>query len=265
MKLIVFRSLWGMSGNIEDQIAQIAAEGYDGVEASHHPDIISPANLRQLVDHYRLKLIMGTSVSLASQIEETLSTLIDYQPLRIGIHSGRDSMSHNEGMAFFEQALNVEQKIGIPVAHETHRGRLFFTPWDTLRYLQAFPELKVVADFSHWVNVCERQPEDQFDAVQMSCQRAIHIHGRVGYEEGPQVPDPAAPEYATQLAWHEACWQSIWEAHQQRGEPYLTFTPEYGPPNYLHTIPYTNVPVANLSKVCLWAANRARSQFKDES
>jgi hypothetical protein len=262
MKLLVFRSLWGMTGRIEDQIAQIAAEGYDGVEASHQPDVITPEALRSLLERYRLKLIMGASISATNQLESALSALIEYQPLRIGLHSGRDSMSHSDGAAFLEQALKIEQKIGLPVAHETHRGRLFFTPWDTLHYLQAFPELKVVADFSHWVNVCERLPDDQRGALQLAGQRAIHVHGRVGYEEGPQVPDPSAPEYATQLVWHEAQWQAIWDAHQQRSEGYMTFTPEYGPPGYLHTLPHTNVPVANLSQVCLWAANRARQQFK---
>jgi hypothetical protein len=40
-----------------------------------------------------------------------------------------------------------------------------------------------------------------------------------------------------------------------------TFTPNYGPPPYLHTLPHTNVPVASLSEVCDWQANRAREQF----
>jgi hypothetical protein len=38
----------------------------------------------------------------------------------------------------------------------------------------------------------------------------------------------------------------------------LTFTPEYGPPTYLHTLPHTQMPVADLWQVCLWAAARAR-------
>src|SRR5579859_6544441 len=262
MRLLVFRSLWGMTGRIEEQIAQISAEGYDGVEAWHQPEVISVSNLRKLLDKYHLQLTMATTVDKRSDIEAKLTAHLDYQPLRIGVHSGRDSMTLDEGSAFFEEALRLEQKIGIPVAHETHRGRCFFTPWHTQLYLQRFPELKVVADYSHWVNVCERLPDDQQEAIRLACEHAIHIHGRVGYEEGPQVPDPSAPEYAPQLQWHEARWQAIWDAHQRRNEAFLTFTPEYGPPLYLHTLPHTNEPVANLSDVCLWGAKRARQQFE---
>ena len=62
-------------------------------------------------------------------------------------------------------------------------------------------------------------------------------------------------------AWHEAQWQQIKQAHEQNGRDILTFTPEYCPSNYLHTLPHTNVPVADLWNVCLWAAERARQQL----
>ena len=35
------------------------------------------------------------------------------------------------------------------------------------------------------------------------------IHARVGYEEGPQVPDPAAPEYAGEVKCHMGWWEAI--------------------------------------------------------
>lgn len=261
MKLLVFRALWGMTGTVEQQLEQVAAEGYDGIEGWHHPEVITPEAMRSLLDHYGLKLILGASVRQAAELDNLLDVLPIYAPLRISVHSGLDSMTHEEGCAFFDRALLFEAKAGIPVGHETHRGKLLFTPWDTAYYLTQFPALRVLADFSHWVNVCERLPNDQREALHLACQRAVHVHGRVGFEQGPQVPDPAAPEYAIQLAWHEARWQAIWAAHQQRDEPFMTFTPEYGPTPYLHALPYTNVPVADLSTVCLWAAQRARSIF----
>lgn len=178
--------------------------------------------------------------------------------MKINLHSGADFMSHDQGCAFFEEALRVEAKIGIPVAHETHRGRIFYTPWDTLFYLKQFESLKVNADYSHWVNVCERLPDDQVEAMTLANRRAIHIHARVGYEEGPQVPDPSAPEYAHHLEWHEQQWQRILQQRRAAGDEFATLTPEYGPPAYLHTLPHTNVPVADLWEVCLWGMQRAR-------
>ena len=84
---------------------------------------------------------------------------------------------------------------------------------------------------------------------------------RVGYAEGPQVPDPSAPEYAPHLAAHEAWWEQIWQSQKQRGFTHSTLTPEFGPPPYLQTLPHTNVPVADLTVVCDWMAQRQRERF----
>lgn len=260
MNLLVFRAFWGMTGPGAGQIERIAAAGYDGVEGAP-PDDMPRAEFLRRLDEHRLALILGAQVDSRDQLEPTLKRLAEYGPLKIDLHSGRDSFSRDEGRAYFETALSIEADIKIPVGHETHRGRMFFSPWDTAFYLREFPTLKIVADYSHWVNVCERLPVDQADALELANRRAIHIHGRVGYEEGPQVPDPAAPEYAGQLAWHESQWVQIRDLHRASGEDVLTFTPEYGPPRYLHTLPHTDVPVADLWQVCLWGAARARELF----
>lgn len=257
MQLLVFRALWGMTGSTEEQIERIAAAGYDGVEGFIGASPLGAGEFTALVRSHGLKLIMAGAAESTEALEKTLPQLAEYQPIKIGLHSGRDSMTHDQGSAFFERALRLEERIGIPVAHETHRGRILFTPWETLYYLRQFDGLKIVADYSHWVNVCERLPDDQAAALELANQRAFHIHARIGYEEGPQVPDPSAPEYAAQRAWHERQWQQIKQYHAN--DDYLTLTPEYGPPPYLHTLPHTNVPVADNWEVCLWAMRAARA------
>lgn len=261
MQLAVFRALWGMTGAFEQQIERIVEAGYDGIEGSIGATSLDAAQFCEQVAGQGLKLIMAAAVESTDALEPTLKALAEYQPIKIGLHSGRDHMTRDEGRAYFEEALRVEQEIGVPVSHETHRGRMFFTPWDTAFYLREFPDLKIVADYSHWVNVCERLPDDQHDALDLANSRTFHIHARVGYEEGPQVPDPSAPEYAAQLAWHEKQWTAIIGARQAAGDALLTVTPEYGPPNYLHTLPHTNVPVADLWSVCAWGMARFRQLF----
>lgn len=259
--LLVFRALWGMEDpteRFERKIERIAEAGYDGVEGFVLASSLPAREFAAIVRANGLRLIMAGQVNTQAELAPALEQLAGYEPIKIGIHPGRDSMTRDEASAFFEEALRVEERLGIPVAHETHRGRILFTPWDTLHYLRQFESLKLVADYSHWVNVCERLPDDRAEALTLANQRAAHIHNRVGYEEGPQAPDPAAPEYAAQRAWHEAQWQQIIAHRRAAGDAFVTATPEYGPPPYLHTLPHTNVPVADNWQVCLWGMQQIR-------
>ncbi len=261
MKIEIYKALWGMEGSLEQQFEQIAASGYDGVEVWLSFTDIDRDHVLRLTEQYHLKLIVAGAIATIPELLPTLQSFSKYNPVKINVQSGIDCMTLDEGKRFVEAALEAERKLGVTVMQETHRGKLLFAPWVAAAYLREFPDLHITADYSHWVNVCERLPIDQSEALTLANTQARHIHGRVGYEEGPQVPDPAAPEYAVQLAWHEAQWQAIYDAHVAAGQSALTFTPEYGPPAYLHTLPHTNVPVANLWEVCLWAAQRARTQF----
>ena len=162
---------------------------------------------------------------------------------------------------FFGGALELERHFGIPVAHETHRRRCLATPWATATVLAQFPDLKLTADLSHWVCVCERLLEDFDDLVTQVARQTWHVHARVGFEHGPQVPDPRAPEWAPQLAAHEAWWGRIWTAQRQRGQTVSTLTPEFGPPPYLWIWPHTRAPAADLAAVCDWMALRQRARF----
>ena len=70
-----------------------------------------------------------------------------------------------------------------------------------------------------------------------------------------------APEFAGFVERFDAYWEKIREAHVSRGEAVLTFDPEFGPPTYLHTLPYTQQPVADLWDICLWMAERTRQKW----
>ena len=79
--------------------------------------------------------------------------------------------------------------------------------------------------------------------------RTQHIHARVGFEEGPQVNDPQAPEWKTALERHLSIWEtSIQKRWKEVKVP--TITTEFGPPTYLPTEPFTQKPLSDQ-----WEAN----------
>lgn len=57
----------------------------------------------------------------------------------------------------------------------------------------AAPQLRFTADISHWVVVSERLLDDPSDDFSAFIDRVHHVQARVGYDQGPQVPHPAAP------------------------------------------------------------------------
>lgn len=263
MQLKVFRSLWGLEDlpAVEDKLRYAKEAGYEGVEGPI--PAVPPQDWKTSLQQHGLQYIGMVFADDVDAFQEQLEAIQPYNPILINAHGGRDRMEFRDGCRYLLQALKAEREMGIPVAHETHRGRLFYAPWVTVQYVQEFPDVKLCADFSHWCVVCESLLEEHEEAVELACEHTVHIHARVGYEEGPQAPDPRAPEYELHLNRFESWWDKIREARKAAGAPYMTATPEFGPPQYLHTLPYTRQPVADLSEICLWMTDRLRKRWRD--
>jgi hypothetical protein len=95
----------------------------------------------------------------------------------------------------------------------------------------------------------------------LAISRARHVHARVGYAQGPQVPDPRAPEYEPELLAHERWWRRIALAAKERGQESFTVTPEFGPDGYLQQAPFSKRPVADLGELNRWMALRQRANL----
>jgi hypothetical protein len=72
------------------------------------------------------------------------------------------------------------------------------------------------------------------------------------------VPHPAAPEYAECLASHRRMWEALWDAQIAHGYRITTMTPEFGPDGYMHTLPFTDAPVADLWQINTWMGQAER-------
>jgi len=272
MKLLLCRHLWGVNtnGGYEAMSKGWRETGYEAIEASirHVPDaaefrrFLKEGSWGWVADVFSNMFETGGDVkrhleSLREQIQE----VVNDAPLLINAHSGCDRWSEAQMDDFFGGALALEKKFGVVLSHETHRRRCLATPWATERVLEKFPELKLTADLSHWVCVCERLLDDFGPLIERVARQTCHVHGRVGHEHGPQVPDPRANEWSLQLKAHEAWWDKIWAAQRARGLEVSTFTPEFGPPPYLWIWPTTRAPAADLAAVCDWMAERTRGRF----
>lgn len=261
MRTLYFRALWGMSEgrDLREKLAIIRDAGYDGFEGD--TNIAEPAAIRDLCAEFGLRYIAQIFPLTPAEHRAQATRARDAGAIRIDAHSGRDRWSFEEGAAFWREVLPFENDLGIPVGHETHRYRMFYSPWSTARYLEAFPEIRVTLDLSHWCCVCETMLDDMMDFVEPTIARAVHLHARVGHEEGPQVPDPSAPEWARHLEKHAQWWDTLRARHLAEDAPYMTITPEFGPPHYQWTKPRTGEPLADLAKINLWTRDFLKERF----
>jgi hypothetical protein len=86
-----------------------------------------------------------------------------------------------------------------------------------------------------------------------------HIHARVGFSEGPQVPNPAAPEWENVVNAHLVIWEKI--IRNYLGNVF-TVTMEFGPPPYMPTIPFTNQPIADQWEANVWIMNTLKTRMQ---
>lgn len=266
MKLKLIRQLWGIDKPWDEVFERIRQAGFSGVEIAL-PFLEPVDSTKEMISRFEFDLvpmIFTEGDTVKDHIESFRSQLrraAEFDPILVTCHDGRDAFSQADAIEYYESVLRVEQDFGCKVAHETHRGRILYNPWTTADLLDRFGSLQLCCDFSHWVCVCERLIDDQAAIIDQCAERALHVHARVGYNEGPQVPDPRVPLYEPELEAHERWWDTIWASQRERGMTISTLTPEFGPPPYMQTHPSTGEPASDLWEVSNWIARRQAERF----
>ncbi|MGH8778485.1 sugar phosphate isomerase/epimerase family protein [Paraburkholderia sp.] len=274
MQLDIFRSLWGYHGSRRTAFEAARDAGVAGIETRLPLDVEGRIALAQdLADHALdyIAVCFTDSAVLPDQratpamhladLNRKLDWASELAPRFVNVLAGNDRWPLAQQVDFFGSALDIAQRHGQTCSFETHRARSLYSPWVTLDLIRQLPALRFTTDISHWVVVCERLLDDAADDLTPFVERVHHIQARVGYDQGPQVPHPGAPEYAGALGFHQRHWEAVWRSQQARGYTHTTLTPEFGPDGYLHHLPFTDVPVADLAALNVWMEHAERAHF----
>jgi len=260
MKVRFAKALWGMTETMEAALDRIAVAGYEGIEA---PNWRPMAEWAALARPRGLALIAQAYPLTVADARALIDEANAAGALLLNLHAGKDWWDEATARSFWAGVMPAVQASPVPVVFEVHRGRILMTPWTTAKWLAEFPDLRITADFSHFTCVCESLLHDQEAALAKCIARSDYIHARVGHEEGPQVNDPRAPEWSGHVARFTEWWQAIVDHRRAEGAKETWITPEFGPPNYLPTLPYTRQPVADLWDVCLWMRGNLAAGLND--
>lgn len=224
----------------------------------HHPADKEAAGTRDVGHHKRVLEAQVAEVAALAKGPGAFA-------LQVTSHTGKDYFTAEQADELYAFAVSLEHKYGLRINHETHRSRIAYSPWVMERILAAHPELRFTADYSHFTVVAEAGPADpELNAVLAQlAPRVRHVHARVGFEEGPQIPDPRSPLWKTYWDGHVAWWRAIYEARIAEAKAagatdalVITTTPEFGPSLYAWTDAYTGKPINNIWAVNHWVGQQ---------
>ncbi|HQR93513.1 MAG TPA: hypothetical protein PLK14_11935 [Sediminibacterium sp.] len=250
---------WGSENDTSDAfVEKVLSANYDGIEINLPPltSDFTKNFIPKMEDQFSrnkdfvfiLQQLTApeneTIDAYIKKMEKSLTDLASLQPSFINSHTGKDYYSFDDNCRVIEACLNLSIKKNVRILHETHRGRFSFHAATLLPYLKKFPEMELAGDFSHFCTVSESLLQDQEEIVQQIITHVSHIHARIGHEQGPQVNDPAAPEWQNHFNWFASWWQEIIIKKEAQGWNTFTITPEHGPFPYMPQAPYTKLPLS---------------------
>ena len=269
-ELKILATNWGFPGTLDEYMAKVKKEGYDGIEIWWPMEKKEQDEMFVALKKYNLEVgfLCGASQSNYKEHFDFFKKMIDaaatnniQKPLYINCHSGKDYFTYDENKSFIDHTTPLAKSTGIIICHETHRSRMLFAAPVARQYIEKNPELRITFDVSHWCNVSETLLHDQEETVNLTLDRTDHIHARIGHPEGPQVNDPRAPEWDDAVKAHVAWWDKIVERKKQNGQR-LTILTEFGPADYMPTVSYTRKPLSDQWEVNVYMMNLLRKRYQ---
>lgn len=260
MTINYIRTFWGSEAlSANEFLYSTIEQGYTGVEINFHDDtdfvaefLVTLTNIRNTINRdfifiaqQVLEYKTETTEEYITRMKERLHFLVGLQPDAINSHTGKDYYDFETNCAILEITEEISRNSGIPIWHEIHRGRFSFHLKTLLTYTEKYPDLQLIADFSHFCVVSESDLSDQQDLLVQLFPKIKHIHARVGFEQSPQVTNPFTPEWEKHLDQYVTWWKGIVQLKQQLNHSELSITPEFGPYPYMPQMPFTKEPLAD--------------------
>lgn len=142
------------------------------------------------------------------------------------------------------EGAQAANEAGLRYFVETHRNNFTETIRQTLELIEAVPDIKITADFSHFAVVGEFYGwggEGALERMKPIIEKVAHVHGRISNGEQVQVDvgDGSETSEGTPAGFFLQIWTEIartWKSNAKNGD-ILPFSSELGPPRYAITTP----------------------------
>jgi sugar phosphate isomerase/epimerase len=192
--LEIYQSLWAMEQRnpqgiepcTEENFAKIAGSGYHGVCLdSNVSEIQDCLALMPLFEEYRLGCMVNVFPETADELQPLLDTAVQMNACQVNVIGAVMPLRPENAVPTLKR-WQEERASGIPLLIETNRDSTLNDLYYTLRVLELMPELRLCADWSHFVVDREfREPLCECDQsyIRTILEHSDCIHGRIANRE----------------------------------------------------------------------------------
>ena len=250
-RLRLGQTLWGMIGlpmnaptewTLDEKFAHCKEAEFQHVECWIEDDEAGEAVVEALNAH-DLELALGHRPMNVEATRETVALAEKMGASWVLCQPASAFHSLDEVVAIVRAGAQMAAEHGINYFVETHRNNFTETIPQTLALIEAIPEIKITADFSHFVVGGEfygRSDEGALEQMRPIIERVAHVHGRISNGEAVQVDvGDGDGEEGTPAHFFTQLWAAIFEHWRGDAKPgdVMPFSSELGPPRYAITLP----------------------------
>jgi hypothetical protein len=242
-KLLIFQSLWamerrhtdGIERTLEQNVELILDAGFDGISLSF-ADARHARRVAGLVKPHEKAIEAQCFPRTVDDLEPMLELCAQIGVHHLDIQPDVRPRKIADCIPLIEGWRRLIEQVDYPVYFETHRDRMTTDLYFTLDLLDCFPDLKLLADLSHFLVAREfALPISDENQAYMHriMDNAWAFHGRVASREQVQI-EISFPCHKTWfdifLGWWDYGFRS-WR-RRARSDDSLAFVCELGPKPY---------------------------------